>query len=184
MRVTDEVKSFLEAASFAVVCVTAELESRNETVVLVKSSRDLIDSLRSAGARVEVGFVDERTDRGPVLCLVLRAAGSGSGDLVGETYFDPTDEADARLFEQLGAQEILRVAFLDENMDLCWAAEVPWPELRRLEAAQVWDQAEGWLEDVESYDLEAAKELFQNSSGLDRLLERAFPPETETGAPS
>ncbi|MBI5444472.1 MAG: hypothetical protein HY900_25080, partial [Deltaproteobacteria bacterium] len=130
MRFSDEVKAFLEAASFAVVCVSAEIEERTEAVLLVKSTGDVIDSFRAAGAGVRVGVVVERTASGPVVCLVFRAEGETAGDLVGESYFDAADPEDGRLFDLLGSQEVLRIGFLDENLEMRWVAELPWGEVR------------------------------------------------------
>jgi hypothetical protein len=178
MLLSDEVKGFLAATSFAVVCVAAELEGRQQPVVLVKASRDGVEALRAAGAGAEVGLLAERTARGPIVCLVFRLEAEGAGQLVGETYFDSADPEDARFFELLESQELLRVAFLDENMEMVSVFELPWSELRRLEAAQTWDRAEEWLEGTESYDFDAARELFQASTRLDALVARALPAST------
>jgi hypothetical protein len=177
MQISEELRAFLEAAPFAVVCVPLDLGTGDEAAVLVKSTRDAIEGLRGADARIEVGWAVESTERGPVVCLLFRTAGEGAGDLVGEAYFDPSDEGDRRLFELLSRQEVLRVGFLDEELSIGWVRELAWGELRRLEADQVRDRAEQWLESMPEYDFDSARELFQERFALDELLERVFPPE-------
>ncbi|MHB8766365.1 MAG: hypothetical protein ACYDA8_18790 [Deferrisomatales bacterium] len=175
MRVSDELRQYLKSQPFAALCLVLDLGNGDEAVVVVKSTADLLAGLRAAGAAAEVGWVVERTPRGPVLCLVGRASAPEVGELAAEVYFDPADPADGELVALLAGQARLRVAFLDEELSSPWVAEVPWDEVRRLEAEQVWDRAEELLERVTDYDFEAAKEWFQEELPLGRLLARAFP---------
>jgi hypothetical protein len=158
-----------------VLCVSADVGQGEEAVILVKSSRDLLSGLKEAQVPVDLGWVAENTSKGPCVCLVVRAQGADVGELVGEVYFDAGDEEDRRLVRLLGSQPRLQVAFLDEELDIAWLVALPWGEIRRLEAEQAWDRAEFWLERSPEYDFQGAKALFQESVGLDRLVERAFP---------
>jgi len=171
----ESVKRYLEAQSFAVLCVGMDLGQGTEPVLIVKSSRDLLDSLRAAGAQPEVAWMVHRTDLGPVVCLVVRTQAEGVGSLAGETYFDPAGEGDRELIGSMTSRTRLRVVFLDEDMELEWVAEIPWDEVRRLETEQVIDRAEELMESAKSYDFSKAKENFQDSVPLDQLLARAFP---------
>jgi hypothetical protein len=179
MKVGEEVKGFLRGQDFAVLCLELDLGLGPEAVVVVKATGDLLARLRDARARVEVGWALERTTRGPALCLVVRCAAGGVGELAGEAYFDPGNEEELGLLERLAGQERLGAAFLDEELEPVWLAEAEWGEVRRLEAEQVRDRAEELLEWAQEYDFEAAKGIFQENLPLERLLARVFgdPPE-------
>jgi hypothetical protein len=170
----ESLKRHLEAQSFAVLCVGMDLGQGVEPILIVKSSRDLLDSLRAAGAAPEAAWLVHRTDLGPVICLVVRAQAEGVGLLAGETYFDPAGRGDRELLRSLTSRPRLRVVFLDEDLELEWPAEIPWDEVRRLETEQVIDRAEELLESVRSYDFLKAKESFQETFPLDQLLAKAF----------
>jgi hypothetical protein len=175
MQLSDEVRRFLEGASLAALCLSLDLGHGQEAVVVVKGTRDLLEGLRTASAPVGVGWVLEFTARGPVLCLAVRSSASGVGELLAEVYFDAADPADTLLLERLAAQRVLRIAFLDEEMAVAWVPELPWDEVRALEADQLRDRAEELWERTEDYDFEAAKEIFQHRLGLGGLEARAFP---------
>ncbi|GAB4266859.1 MAG: hypothetical protein Kow0092_19930 [Deferrisomatales bacterium] len=175
MEIGEELKAFLQAQAFAAVCLAVDAGEGKEAVVLVKSSRDLTSGLREAEAAPELGWVVEQTRRGPVVCLVLRAEGAAVGDLSAEIYFDAADPADGDLLDHLARQPRVRVVFVDEEIEPVWMAELPWDEIRRLEAEQVRDRAAELLERSPVYDFEQAKELFQTRTSHGRLLARAFP---------
>lgn len=175
MQLPEEIRDFLEQTSFAVLCVAVDLGEGDEVVVFVKSSRDLTEALREASVPVQLGWVAESTPRGPCVCLVIQAKAPLVGEFVGETYFDPADEGDRRLLRLLAQQTRVQIAFLDEDLAIPWLVELPWDEVRRLEAEQVWDRAESWLERTRDYDFLAAKEFFQADAGLDGLVAKAFP---------
>ncbi len=175
MQVSDEVKAFLRTQGFAVLVLELDLGQGPEAVVVVKSTRDVVAALRERGAPVELGWVVERTEDGPVLCLVLRCEQEGVGELAGEAFFDPADPADLALLRRLATQERLRAAFLDEDLEPVWVAAVAWDDVRRLEADQVRDRAEELLEQAPGYDFARAKERFHRDVPLDRLLSRALP---------
>jgi hypothetical protein len=175
MRITEEVKTYLNDLSFAVLSVAEDLGSGPETLLLVKAGRDLVEGLRDAEARVEVGWVVEQTASGPVLCLVLRAEDEGVGELAGEVYFDSVHAEDRNLLDLLGTQSLLRTVFLDEDLEVVWLASVAWDEVQRLLVDQVRDRVEDFLEQTDDYDFERAKEHFQEVMALDKLLERSFP---------
>ncbi|MDW7709149.1 MAG: hypothetical protein SCH98_01650 [Deferrisomatales bacterium] len=172
--VNEEVKRFLRGRDFAVLCVVLDLGGGPEAVVVVKSTADLLAGLRLAQAPVEMGWALERTPHGPVLCLVVRCAGDGVGELAGEAYFDPADQEDLSLLERLAGQERVRAAFLDEELQPVWLAEEEWDEVRRLETEQVRDRLEELRERCRQYDFEAAKRAFQDELPLARLLDRVF----------
>lgn len=174
MKVSEDVKEFLRQRDFAVVCLELDLGSGPEAALVVKATGDLLADLRKAEALLEVGWAQERTPGGPVVCLVLRCAASGVGELAGEAYFDFSDEGDLDLLERLGGQERLRVAFLDEDLAPVWLAQAPWDELLRLEAEQVGDLAGELGERGMPYDFQAAKADFEERVPLDRLLARVF----------
>ncbi len=174
MRVGEDVRRFLRGQDFAVLCLEIDLGLGPEGVVVVKATRDVLDRLRDARARVEVGWALEQTTRGPALCLVIRCAAGEVGELAGEAYFDPGDEGDVGLLERLAGQERLRAAFLDEELEPAWLAEAEWDEVRRLETEQVRDRAEELLERSQEYDFEAAKGMFQEDFSLEPLLARVF----------
>jgi len=175
MRVNEELKDFLRSQGFAVLCVELDLGQGSETVVVVKSSRDVVEALRARGAPVETGWQVQATPWGPVICLVLRCRHPEAGELAGETYLDPAAEEERDLIARLGSQERFRVAFLDEELSPVWLAEVAWDEVRRLEAQQVVDRGEELLERAEELDFARAKEHFQQAEPLDRLLSRLLP---------
>ncbi len=175
MQLSDELKGLLETLPFAAVCLPLDLGRGPEAVLVVKATADLLGGLKAAEAPVAVGWVVEATARGPAVCLVLRAEAPGVGELAGELYFDPSDPGDDEALGLLAAQERLKVTLLDEDLHVAWVADVPWGELRRLEAEQVRDRAAELLERCPEYDLEAARALFQDAVPLDRLLARAFP---------
>lgn len=175
MKMNETVKSLLESQPFAVVCLSVDLGNGEEALLLVKSSTDLIVSLREASAPVQFGWVVERTERGPALCSVIRVRDEAVGELAGEVYFDPADEADRELLKRLSTQARLRAAFLDENLGVAWLADIPWDEVRRLQVEQVCDRAEELLERTEDYSFEEAKALFQDRMPLGRILQMAFP---------
>jgi len=175
VRVNEEVKDFLRSQGFAVLCVELDLGQGAEAAIVVKSSRDVIDSLRERGAPVETGWWVAATPWGPVVCLVLRCRHPQVVELTGETYLDPAAGPDRSLLERLGTQERLRIVFLDEELSPAWLAEATWDEVRRLEAEQVADRAEELLERAEEVDFARAQEHFQQAEPLDRLLSRLFP---------
>ena len=171
----ESLKRHLGAQSFAALCIGMDLGQGTEPVLIVKSSRDLLHSLRAARAEPEVAWLIHRTDLGPVVCLVVRTQAEGVGSLAGETYFDPAGEGDRELLGSMTSRTRLRVVFLDEDMEIDWVAEIPWDEVRRLETEQVIDRAEELIESAKNYDFLKAKESFQDSVPLDQLLARAFP---------
>ncbi len=175
MNEIDALKEYLKAQSFAVLCVGMDVGHGIEAVVIVKSSRDLLDGLRAAQARPELAWLVDRTEAGPILCLVTRTHAETVGSLAGETYFDPTSDLDRDLLKRLTEQTAVRMVYLDEDAEVVWLAEVAWDEIRRLEAEQVLDRAEQILDRTKGYDFARAKELFQDSVTLDDLLDRAFP---------
>jgi len=175
MQVSDEVKAFLRTQGFAVLALELDLGQGPEAVVVVKATRDVVGALRGREAPVEVGWLVERTDDGPVLCLALRCEEAGVGELAGEAFFDPADPDDLALLGRLATQERLRVAFLDEELEPAWVAALPWDEVRRLETDQARDRAEELLERAPGYDFARAKERFHRDVPLDVLLGRALP---------
>lgn len=175
MNVSDELKQYLRSQAFALLCLSLDLGQGEEALLLVKASRDGIAGLRAAAAPAEAGWVVERTDQGPVACLVLRIQHGDAGELSGEVYFDAADERDRELLGHLAAQPRLRVALFDEELDIAWLTEVPWGELQRLQVDQVRDRAEEFLERSGPRDFERAKELFQAALSHDQLLARALP---------
>ncbi len=172
MRIDEQVRAYLKSLNFAVLCVAVDLGAGDEGLVVVKTTGDAIEALKGASARVEVGWIAEPTGAGPVVCLVVRAGAHSTGELVGEVYFDPENDDDLALLETVAGQQRLRVAFLDEDLEPGWLAEVPWDEWRRLQVEQVRDRAEQLLEQAEAYDFDAARDAFQERFTLDDLTAR------------
>ncbi len=175
MELHEEVRAFLEAQAFAVVCLDLDLGRGPEGVVVVKASADLISGVKGEARRVDTAWIVERTESGPVLCLLVRVGKGGVGELAGEAYFDPGDQEDLSVLRRLLAQDRLFVAFLDETLVPAWTAELPWDEVKRLGVEQALDRAEQLLEETEIYDPDRARRSFQADFSLDRLLSRAFP---------
>ncbi len=175
MNVGPETLEFLRQQSFAVLCLELELGRGPEAVVVVKSTGDVVGSLRERRAKVAAGWTVHGTAHGPVVSLVVRAGDDRVGELAGEVYFDVGSDEDQALLQRLAGQEVLRFAFLSEDLEPVWLAETAWDEVRRLETEQVTDRAEELLERTEDYDFEKAKTLFQEAFPLDRLLERVLP---------
>lgn len=175
MQFHEEVRAFLEAQAFAVVCLDLDLGRGREGVIVVKASGDLLSGLDRSQARIDTGWIVENTESGPILCLLVKVGGEGVGELAGEAYFDPADDEDLAMLRRLAGQERLFVVFLDEAIAPVWTVEVAWDELKRLEVEQALDRAEELLETSEIYDPERARNTFQRSFSLDQLLSRAFP---------
>lgn len=175
MEISEELKSYLDSVSFAALCTVLDLGHGPEAVLVVKSTEDVLISLREGGAVVELGWVFEATDEGPVVCLVLRAQASGVGDLLGEIYFDAASKDDRDALGLFAVQDKVRVVFLNEETTASWTSEVPWEELRNLESEQVADRAEALVEKLGQCAFEDAKSHFQERVPLDKLLARAFP---------
>ena len=97
MELGEEVRAFLEDATFVTLCLPVDLGRGEEAIVVVKASGEVLEGLRDAGADVAVGWVVEDTARGPVACLVVRATAPGLGELDGEAYFDVGDQGDWNL---------------------------------------------------------------------------------------
>ncbi|NTU59931.1 MAG: hypothetical protein HGA98_02605 [Deltaproteobacteria bacterium] len=174
MQISEELKAYLDSVSFAALCTELDLGHGPEAVLVVKSTEDALTALRDHGARVELGWVVEATDAGPVVCLVLRARAEGVGDLVGEIYFDPSSAEDRETLSRFQRQDAVRAVFLDEESAAVWTASVAWDEIRKLEAEQVDDRAEELLERAEHVDFDEARAAFQGSVPLEALLARAF----------
>lgn len=175
MQLSDELRSYLEQAPFAALCVALDLGHGREAVLVVKSTGDLLESLRAAAAPVDTGWAVEETPHGPVVCLLVRCAKERVGELLGEIYFDAASPDDREMLELFGSQAVVRAVFLDEDAKAVWSAEVGWDEVRRLHAEQVADRAEELLERAEACDFAAARIAFQEQLPLDRLVARAFP---------
>ena len=175
MKVSGDVFRYLKNEAFVLVALPLDLGAGEETVLLVKTRRDFVEALREKNAPVRAAWSVENTGRGPVVCWLVRAEDPSVGDMVGEVFFDPADPDDVRMLDLLASQERVRVAFLDENLEPVWLADLDWDEVRRLEADQVRDRAQELLERAEDYDFEAAKGLFQEAHSLDALVERLFP---------
>jgi hypothetical protein len=171
MMMSEELKQHFEASPFALVCVTLDLGAGPETVLLVKSSKELIAGLKEAKAPVRVGWLVQKTEAGPVPCLCLLAEAGGVGELMGEVYFDLLDDNDRVAFQALGGQARFKVALYDEDMELGWLADAAWGDLERLYAEQAFDRAEELLEKAEAPDFYRARELFQELVSLERLRE-------------
>lgn len=176
MRVNPEILEFLRQSPFAALCLELDLGRGPEAVVVVKSTADLLASLRERQAKVSAAWAVHPTAHGPVVCLAVRAGEEARGELGGEVYFDVADEEDLSLLRRLAGQTALRFAFLSEELEPAWLAEAPWDEVRRLETEQVTDRAEEFAERAEELDFEKAKAVFQEAFSLDRLLERTAPP--------
>lgn len=174
MQLPDEVRDFLSAAPFASLCLALDLGAGPEAVLVVKGSRDLLEGLRQAGAAPEVGWVVHRTGWGPVVCLAVRSAADGAGDLLGEAYLDAGDPADRGLLASLARQPRLLSVFLGEELEVVWTPEIPWGEVERLAAEQAGDRAEELLERCAAPDFDRAREAFQDEVGLAALARRAF----------
>ncbi|MBI5014920.1 MAG: hypothetical protein HZB55_05435 [Deltaproteobacteria bacterium] len=174
MQLSEEVREFLEAASLAALFVPLDLGRGEEAVLVVKSTRDVLEGLKAASPPIELGWVLEPTERGPALCLAVRVRSPGIGELLAEVYFDVTDPADGNLLERLASQTRLQAALLDEEMDVVWVAEVPWDEVRALESDQMRDRAEELAERTEAYDFESARSLVHETVSLEQLAARAF----------
>jgi hypothetical protein len=172
MEIREEVKDFLKSAPFSVLAAVLDLGKGPETVLLVKSTADLLESLRGADAPVRVGFAAERTDAGPVACLYLCVRAEGVGELVGEAYFDLLVEEDHESLARLGGQERLKVAFLGEDLSPVWLADATWDELDRVCAEQACDRAEQLWEDAGEFDPARAREAFQDRFPLEDLVRR------------
>lgn len=168
---SEDVKKYFEGTSFAFLCLSLDLGAGSETVLLLKSTRDLLEGLKAAAAPVRVGWKAEQTPAGPVACLCLLAQDPAVGELFSETYFDVGDDGDRELLTSLSAQPRLKAAFFGEETELVWLADVPWGDLERLVAEQVFDRAEAWLEDTEEPDFDRARTLFQETVSLERLRE-------------
>ena len=69
MKLSEELKGFLEQAAYALVCVSLDIGSGPETVVVVKSSADLIG-----------GLAEAVTSNGDVRTLPCHGAGWGGVD--------------------------------------------------------------------------------------------------------
>lgn len=174
MQLSEELKAYLEEVPFAALCVALDLGHGEEAVLVVKASGDLLSSLREAKAPVKAGWIVEATDQGPVVCLLVRSESPGVGELLGEVYFDASSPEDREMLDHFGRQEAIRAVFLDDDAKAVWSAEIPWDEVRRLEAEQVADRAEELLERAETYDFAAARDGFQEEVPLDRMVARAF----------
>ncbi len=170
MKLSEELKSYLDQAAYALVCVTLDLGNGSETVVIVKSTADLIDGLAKAKATVGVGWLVEQTDQGPVACMCIKCADDNTGELVGETYFDLINEDELDTLEGLVNQPRLKVAMFDEEMDLKYLADARWGALEQLYAQQAFDRAEELMEKTEVYDFEKARDLFQDKVNLEKLV--------------
>jgi hypothetical protein len=175
VEVSEELRSYLDSVPFAALCAAYDLGHGPEAVLIIKSTEDVLSSLREGGGRVELGWVVEASEAGPVVCLVLRAQASGVADLLGEIYFDSSNPDDREVLALFSSQEAVRAVFLNEESQASWTAEIPWNELRRLESEQVADRAEELMERCSNADFETAKSLFQDRVLLDRLVARAFP---------
>ena len=174
MQLSDELRSFLEGVPLAALSVALDLGHGPEAVLVVKSTRDLLGALRGAAAPVDAAWVVENTDHGPVACFIVRVRAPQVGELLGEIYFDASSPPDLEMLGLLVGQENVRAVFLDDDVSVSWVAEVPWDEVRRLEAEQVADRIEELLERSPSADFEAAKRSFQDEFPLDRIVSRAF----------
>lgn len=172
MEIREEVKEFLKSAPFAVLAAVLDLGKGPETVLLVKSTADLLGTLRGADVPVRVGLAAERTEAGPAVCLYLCVRAEGVGELVGETYFDLFVEEDHEALARLGGQERLKAAFFDEDLSLAWLADAAWDELDRICAEQMCDRAEQLWEEAGEFDPARARESFQALFPLDDLVRR------------
>jgi hypothetical protein len=172
MQISDEIKSYMESVPFGMLAVKLDLGAGLESVILVKSTRDLLSSLREKKAAVNIGWVVNPTEAGPVACMCLTSTGDGIGELVGELYFDVLIDEELEMIETIGTQERLMAALFDEEMDLVWATEIKWGDLAQLYAEQAGDRArelgENATREGVHADFKKASELFRDEVPLKR----------------
>ncbi len=181
MRFSEELKQHLESVSFALMCVTLDLGEGEEVLVVVKSTNDLIGKLKGAAAPVQLGWVSEPTESGPVVCMCLKSHVEGVGELLGECYFDPLSLDDIKQQQQMCEQQQLKVAFFDEEMEIAWVANLSWGVIDRLYAEQTLDRGRSLGDLIDEPDFERALEIFKEQVSLERLA-ASFLPEAAAGA--
>ncbi len=174
MKLSDEIQDYLKQSPFALIIVKLDLGKGEEGLIIVKGSDDLLMALKEDEAEVNVGWLVEQTDFGPVACMTLVSGSEKTGRLVGESYFDIFGEEDRTMLELLASQERLKAAMFGEEMNLCYLADVEWRDLDRLMVEQVADRAEELGERADELDFTKAKELFQEEFSLDILAESVF----------
>ena len=174
MKLSEEIKEYLNAAEFAFLCLKVDLGGGEENILIVKSTGDLLRGLKEENAEVRVGWIAEATEAGPVVCLTLVSRSKSSGELVGETFFDVFLDEDYEALKEILSQPRLKVAMFDENMDVAWLAEAIWGELERICAEQALDKAEEAASKVEKPDFTRARELFQEKVPMDTLVSSAY----------
>lgn len=175
MQINEDVKNWLKEASFAMTPVKLDLGKGEEAVILVKSTKDVINSLKGAKAPVRIGWVVLPTGKGPVACLCLNAESAGVGSIFAESFLDPVADTDYSLIQSIGGQERVKAAFFDEEMEMLWAPDVEFGAIERLLAEQAADRADELAERAMLFNLELdfqeAVQFFQTEMPLEKLLE-------------
>lgn len=169
MKLDPELVEYFKEAGFAVILAKVDLGEGGETVVLVKSTSELIMGLKNVGAKPSAGFLTEKTEAGPVVCLAMACEAPGVGELLGETYLDIFDEMDTALLESLAVQKRLKMAMYDEELSLAYLAELTWGDIERLSAEQSLDRAEELAEKTAEADFDRALDIFQSSVSVETI---------------
>ncbi len=168
-----EIIDYFRESGFAVIIAKLDLGEGTEAIVLVKSTKELLDGLKSSKAVPAVGFITEKTEAGPVVCLALACEAPSVGELLGEAYLDIFEEGDEELLKMMAAQPRLRVAMYDEELSLAYLTQTPWGEISRLSAEQALDRASELAEKTKNPDFDRALDLFQSKVPVEAIAAAA-----------